>query len=591
MNNFRSKSFELLGVIYKDEALKRAERIFSSLYERWQAQRIRRETVLSEKDVILIAYGDSIISEEDKPLKTLKRFLDKHCREEITNVHLLPIYPSTSDDGFSVANYRQIDEKLGDWDNIEELSKDYGLMLDAVVNHSSKSHHWFKACLEGVEAYRDYYIAADPNADYSQVTRPRTSPLLTKFQTVEGEKYYWTTFSEDQVDLNYANPQVLAEVMDVLLFYAAKGAKFIRLDAIGFIYKKLGTSCMHLKETHAIVKLMRLVLEEFFPGTYLITETNVPHAENISYFGDGDEAHLVYQFPLPPLVLFSLQKGDATKLTRWAQSLEATPLNKDNTYFNFLASHDGVGVRPAEGILSQEEMAFLLQTVTENGGKISYKVNPDGSKSPYELNISYMDGITNPSRDKEERYKRFMASQAIMLSLQGVPGIYYHSLLGSGNWYDDVTQLTEEKQGIRDEAPSWSPDRKKIVFTRNNKLWLLDLDSKEEQELAIPFPELSCYYPRWSPDGKKIAFIGGNLIDQDIYVMDLQTGETTPITDDGHLKRSLLWTPDGKKLVYGYFEDSSDFYWIEPDGKNKEKLTDGECDYYQLEWLPMSVEN
>lgn len=454
MNNFRSKSFELLGVIYKDEALKRAERIFSSLYERWQAQRIRRETVLSEKDVILIAYGDSIISEEDKPLKTLKRFLDKHCREEITNVHLLPIYPSTSDDGFSVANYRQIDEKLGDWDNIEELSKDYGLILDAVVNHSSKSHHWFKACLEGVEAYRDYYIAADPNADYSQVTRPRTSPLLTKFQTVEGEKYYWTTFSEDQVDLNYANPQVLAEVMDVLLFYAAKGAK-----------------------------------------------------------------------------------------------------------------------------------------VTENGGKISYKVNPDGSKSPYELNISYMDGITNPSRDKEERYKRFMASQAIMLSLQGVPGIYYHSLLGSGNWYDDVTQLTEEKQGIRDEAPSWSPDRKKIVFTRNNKLWLLDLDSKEEQELAIPFPELSCYYPRWSPDGKKIAFIGGNLIDQDIYVMDLQTGETTPITDDGHLKRSLLWTPDGKKLVYGYFEDSSDFYWIEPDGKNKEKLTDGECDYYQLEWLPMSVEN
>lgn len=438
MNNFRSKSFELLGVIYKDEALKRAERIFSSLYERWQAQRIRRETVLSEKDVILIAYGDSIISEEDKPLKTLKRFLDKHCREEITNVHLLPIYPSTSDDGFSVANYRQIDEKLGDWDNIEELSKDYGLMLDAVVNHSSKSHHWFKACLEGVEAYRDYYIAADPNADYSQVTRPRTSPLLTKFQTVEGEKYYWTTFSEDQVDLNYANPQVLAEVMDILLFYAAKGAKFIRLDAIGFIYKKLGTSCMHLKETHAIVKLMRLVLEEFFPGTYLITETNVPHAENISYFGDGDEAHLVYQFPLPPLVLFSLQKGDATKLTRWAQSLEATPLNKDNTYFNFLASHDGVGVRPAEGILSQEEMAFLLQTVTENGGKISYKVNPDGSKSPYELNISYMDGITNPSRDKEERYKRFMASQAIMLSLQGVPGIYYHSLLGSGNWYEGV---------------------------------------------------------------------------------------------------------------------------------------------------------
>ncbi|HEY8392615.1 MAG TPA: sugar phosphorylase [Capillibacterium sp.] len=438
MDNFRRKALELLGVVYKDEVLEKAESIFSSLYEKWRGNKPSRETSLSEKDVILIAYGDSITSSSGKPLQILKKFLDGYCREEITNLHLLPIYPSTSDDGFAVADYRQIDEKLGDWAMVEELGKDYGLMLDAVVNHSSKSHPWFQACLAGVEPYRDYYIAADPAADYSQVTRPRTSPLLTKFPTVAGEKYYWTTFSDDQIDLNYANPQVLAEVIDLLFFYAAKGAKFIRLDAIGFIYKKLGTNCMHLKETHAIVKLMRLMLEEFFPGTYLITETNVPHQENISYFGEGDEAHLVYQFPLPPLVMFALQKGDTTKLTRWAQSLAATPLKKGNSYFNFLASHDGVGLRPVEGILDREELEFLLQTVTENGGKISYKVNPDGSKSPYELNISYLDGITNPARAKEERYRRFMASQAIMLSLQGVPGIYYHSLLGSGNWYQGV---------------------------------------------------------------------------------------------------------------------------------------------------------
>jgi sucrose phosphorylase len=387
---------------------------------------------------MLITYGDGIISDNDKPLKTLKKFLDNYCSKEITNVHLLPICPSTSDDGFSVSDYREVDENLGDWKDINELCKNYGLMLDAVVNHSSKSHLWFKSSLEGVDEYKDYYIESDPNLDYSLVTRPRALPLLTKFMTTEGEKFYWTTFSEDQIDLNFSNPKVLAEMIEVLLFYALQGAKFIRLDAIGFAFKKLGTNCMHLEETHAIVKLMRLFLEDFFPSTYIITETNVPHEDNISYFGSGDEAHLVYQFPLPPLVMFSLQSGDTTKLSTWTKSLEDTPLGKGNTYFNFLASHDGVGVRPIEGILSHNEKELLFETVTKNGGRISYKTNSDGSKSPYELNISYMNGITNPSKDKKEKFERFIAAQVIMLSLQGVPGIYYHSLLGSENWYEGV---------------------------------------------------------------------------------------------------------------------------------------------------------
>ncbi|HBM75114.1 MAG TPA: sugar phosphorylase [Clostridiaceae bacterium] len=436
MEDFHSKIIKLLNVIYKDQTLKNANDIFASLCDKYQEHENKRDVKLSEKDVILIAYGDSIISQGEKPLRTLKKFLDEYCREEITNVHLLPIFPSTSDDGFSVSDYRKIDERLGDWRDIEDLSKDYGIMLDAVVNHTSKSHEWFKACLKGNKEYKDYYIESDPKADYSKVTRPRALPLLTKFQTSRGEKFYWTTFSDDQIDLNYSNPKVLAEIIDILLFYASKGAKFIRLDAIGFAYKKLGTNCMHLKETHAIVKLMRLFLEHFSPGTYIITETNVPHKDNISYFGNGDEAHLVYQFPLPPLVMYSLQKGDTTKLTRWAKSLEKTPLHKDNTYFNFLASHDGVGLRPVDGILDDDEKQFLLDNVIENGGKISYKTNADGSKSPYEVNISYLDGITNPSASKKERVERFMASQAIMLSLQGIPGIYYHSLLGSENWYE-----------------------------------------------------------------------------------------------------------------------------------------------------------
>lgn len=438
MKEFREKTIELLKVIYRDEDLESANSIFSSLYDKYEEYRDLKDVKLSEKDVMLIAYGDSITSSKEKPLRTLKKFLDSNCSQEITNVHLLPIFPSTSDDGYSISDYTRIDESLGDWEDIKALSKNYGLMLDAVVNHSSKSHEWFKACLEGAEEYKDYYIVADPEADYSLVTRPRALPLLTKFKTSVGEKFYWTTFSEDQIDLNFSNPKVLAQMIDVLLSYAYKGAKFIRLDAIGFAYKKLGTNCMHLQETHGIVKLMRLFLEEFFPSKYIITETNVPHKDNISYFGNGDEAHLVYQFPLPPLTMFSLQIGDTTKLTEWAKSLESTPLNKGTTYFNFLASHDGVGVRPIEAILSNDEKELLLETVIKNGGRISYNTNTDGSKSPYEMNISYIDGITNPSKEKEERFKRFMAAQVIMLSLQGVPGIYYHSLLGSESWYEGV---------------------------------------------------------------------------------------------------------------------------------------------------------
>lgn len=438
MNNFHDKSLELLKVIYKGDALEKAEKILSSLYDKWEEYRAFRDVKLNEKDAMLITYGDGIISEKDKPLRTLKKFLDNNCSQEITDVHLLPICPSTSDDGFSVSDYRKVDNNLGDWEDINELSKNYGIMIDAVVNHSSKSHQWFKACLEGIDKYKDYYIESNPNLDYSLVTRPRALPLLTKFITNEGEKFYWTTFSEDQIDLNFSNPEVLAEMIEVLLFYVLQGAKFIRLDAIGFAYKKFGTNCMHLEETHAVVKLMRLFLQELFEGTYIITETNVPHEDNISYFGSGDEAHLVYQFPLPPLVMFSLQSGNTTKLTKWAESLEATPLKEGNTYFNFLASHDGVGLRPIEGILDEQEREFLFDNVLKNGGRISYKANTDGSKSPYELNISYMNGITNPSKDKKEKFERFIASQGIMLSLQGVPGIYYHSLLGSENWYEGV---------------------------------------------------------------------------------------------------------------------------------------------------------
>jgi sucrose phosphorylase len=266
----------------------------------------------------------------------------------------------------------------------------------------------------------------------SLVIRPRALPLLTEFQTAAGPRKAWTTFSADQVDLNFKNPAVLLAVVDALLFYVNQGARFIRLDAIAFLWKEIGTTSLHLAQTHRVIQLLRAVLDQVAPEVLLITETNVPHADNVSYFGDGtNEAQLVYNFALPPLVLHAMLGGDARKLTRWAQSLT---LPSDRvTFFNFLASHDGIGVNPARGILSKAELDALVDRVQEHGGFISYKSMSDGSQVPYEMNINYLDALSNPAAGEppELAARKMLTAQAIMLALQGVPGIYFHSLFGS----------------------------------------------------------------------------------------------------------------------------------------------------------------
>jgi glucosylglycerate phosphorylase len=420
----------------------KSEEVFrkiESIIEKYVDYKVVPKPWVTENDIILITYGDSIRSKEKKPLKTLHEFLDKYVKDTITSVHILPFYPYTSDDGFSVVDYRKVNPELGDWEDVNDLAKDYDLMFDAVINHVSKSSDWFQGYLRGEKKYSNYFIEADPNEDYSKVIRPRALPLLTPFETKEGTKYIWTTFSEDQVDLNYKNPDVLVEILDILMTYVVHGAKYIRLDAVGFIWKEIGTTCMHLKETHTLVKLMREIVEIVAPGTIFVTETNVPHDDNISYFGNGyDEAHMVYQFPLPPLTLFSFYTKNASKLLQWLDGLE--PTTNRTTFFNFLASHDGIGMRPTEGILSEEEKQLMINKTIEHGGYVSYKDNGDGTQSPYELNITYLDALTHPNEPDEIRIKRFLAAHTILLSVVGVPGIYIHSLLGSRNYRKGVEE-------------------------------------------------------------------------------------------------------------------------------------------------------
>ncbi len=435
-----------LAFIYGNQVAKQIWPALIELLERFQREHPQLSVAatapdqrLTERDVVLITYGDQIQEPDKPPLKTLDEMLTALVSPVIDSVHILPFYPYSSDDGFSVIDYKQVNPAWGDWQDVERLGQHFRLMFDAVINHISQQSSWFQAFVRGESPYTDYFIAADPDADLSMVVRPRTLPLLTPVVTADGLKHIWTTFSADQIDLNYGNPQVLLEILEVLLDYVGHGAQLIRLDAIGFMWKEIGTTSLHLPQAHRIIQLMRAALNVVAPDVVLITETNVPHAENISYWGDGrNEAQLVYNFTLPPLTLHAFQTGDASLLTGWAATLQT--LSTETGFFNFMASHDGIGLRPLEGVLDAPAVQTMVDRTLAHGGRVSYKTNPDGSQSPYELNIVYFDALNDPNGRESQAVQvdRFIASQAILLSMPGVPGIYVHSLFGSRNWQEGV---------------------------------------------------------------------------------------------------------------------------------------------------------
>ena len=422
----------LYGEAAAPELEKAVETLVSKLRQSRPSEVSATKNELTEADCMLITYGDQVRSIGQSPLATLTNLLSKRVGKTISAVHILPFYPSSSDDGFSVVDYYSIDPALGTWEDVESLGRNFDMMFDAVFNHASAQGVWFQKFLKQEEGWGSAFFTISGEPDLSKVVRPRALPLLTEFETAAGPKRVWTTFSADQVDINFSDPRMLLRILEVLLFYVSKGARYIRLDAIAFLWKIPGTSCIHLEQTHRVIQLMRAVLDEVAPEVQLITETNVPHSDNVSYFGDGsNEAQLVYNFALPPLVFHTIRTGDATRLRRWAQALVLP--SERVTFFNFLASHDGIGLNPARGILDPGEIDALVQTAVDYNGFVSYKNNPDGTTSPYELNISYFDALSSPTTGESLHTEvgRFLAAHSIVLALRGLPGIYFHSLFGS----------------------------------------------------------------------------------------------------------------------------------------------------------------
>lgn len=415
----------------------------------------------SERDVMLITYGDSLLDDGEPPLRTLHRFLREHLADTVSGVHVLPFYPFSSDDGFSVIDYTAVNPSLGTWDDVRAIAGEFDLMVDLVINHVSAESEWFRQFLRGEAPGKEYFHVLDPDTDLSEVVRPRPHHVLVPFDTADGTKHVWATFSEDQIDLDFSNPDVLLEIVDVLLFYLAQGARWIRLDAVGFLWKEVGTRCIHLPQTHEVVRLLRTIAEAVQPQAVLITETNVPNRENVSYFGveekdggpDGEEAHGIYNFSLPPLLVDALVQGRSSHLGTWMRRQKPAP--HGCTYFNFTASHDGIGLRPAEGLLDSSDLQVLIETLQSFGGRISTRALSDGRVVPYEINISFFDAMAGTVDGPDEHQEaRFLCSQTIQLGVEGVPAFYVHSLLATPNHVEGL-RTTGRNRSINRRRLDW----------------------------------------------------------------------------------------------------------------------------------------
>lgn len=440
MKRLRSRVHAHLDVIYGEKSSSLVAPVIDAMrYAGAITEPVPYQNYWDESDCWMITYATSIREDGSPGLKSLQTFCDEYLADTINGLHILPFYPYSSDDGFAVIDYCAVDAEAGSWDDIQSIAARYRLMADLVINHVSSRSAWFQNFISRKDPGKDYFKETRPAEDLSMVVRPRSTPLRTEVETLDGKRWVWCTFGPDQVDLDFGNPEVLLRFVEIIRFYLENGVRVLRLDAIAFLWKEPGTTSLHDQRTHEIVKLIRTLVDFYDPSILLITETNVPNRDNLTYFGNSNEAHAIYNFSLPPLLINTLLTGDCRHLKTWMMSMP--PARGGTTYFNFLASHDGIGMRPVDGLLSEAERARLLDTLTRFGGKISLRTGPDGAAHPYEVNISLIDALAGTEDGPDEfQIERFVCAHAIMLALEGIPGIYIHSLLGTANDYEGLAR-------------------------------------------------------------------------------------------------------------------------------------------------------
>ena len=491
---------------------------------------------ISEKTSLVISYGDNIYSSQSSSMKIFQKFFQKNLEKLFDTIHFLPFYPSSSDSGFAVKDHYQIDKKIGNWSDLKKISKSKKIMADVVINHASARGLWFKNFLKRKKPGKDYFLTVNSKFNTSKVVRPRDHKLLKKIKIFEKNDYLWRTFSPDQIDLNFKNPSVLLRFIKIIIYLINNGVTIFRLDAIAYLWKQNGTKCINLSQTHEIIKLLRVVTSLLNVQTLIITETNLPEKENLSYFGKNNEANWVYNFSLPPLLIHAFLFENSSYLNQWSRKLPST--KHGNCYLNFIASHDGIGIRPTEGILNEKTLSSFLKRLKKNGSKFSYRKVQNKSKKVYEANITVFDALRKSDFDPKGLFflERYVSAHAIMISFEGIPAVYFNSLFGKSNdeakyiitgnnrdvnrykWnFNNITTKLRDKKSkqsifyrnigalleIKRKQKAFHPNASRININLGPKIFCFKRISKDKKQSIICMTNLSSKIQ--TPNFKKIG--------------------------------------------------------------------------------------
>ena len=360
--------YSLFEVLYgkRDDFESRMQQLVESMARNYlsRPEKLRNTDIAREKDhnwflsqqwVGMALYSDGFAGDLDG----LKSKLNYFQELGVNMIHIMPILKcpvGKSDGGYAVSDYRKVDNRIGNMQQLESLieemhSRKILLILDVVVNHTSNEHEWAKLARKGVSKYQDYYYLFDNREipDMFEETMPEIFPETSPGNFTwdeEMQKWVMTVFNDFQWDLNYTNPEVFIEMMEVILFLANKGTDIVRLDAVAFLWKKVGSTCQNEREAHLILRLMKVCCQVVAPGVLFIAEAIVAPLEIVKYFGENaitaKECEIAYNATFMAL----LWDAVATKNTKLLyQGIQSLPDKLERaTWLNYIRCHDDIGL-------------------------------------------------------------------------------------------------------------------------------------------------------------------------------------------------------------------------------------------------------